>query len=220
MRTIEYHPISALGVVRAHDSVEDFAAAMVKAGAITPEGSLSVGQLAALVDIERRGIYNKLNRPGFVAVDNGPVSAKTYYYLFNEGFGELARSQGHTYYPEHLGPLVSSFPNIPKKVEYSEKRRFSNMDVVGTISSADMEDESPLLIRAVGISDTTLLEGTLGPQMMRMMEEIFKNPLANEARLENALVLLSGVKRWAQRVRTYDAEKQAYIQQQFVNQGE
>lgn len=217
MKITEYVPLSKLGVVRYHESAEEFAGALVRVGAIDPEHSLTVGQIHNITAIAPRGIYNRLERAGFVEVNN-PNGAKTFYYLFNEGFGELAREQGHTYYPEHLGPLVLSFPNMPKRIEvnFADRARGA-VDVKGTVTT-DAEDLMPLLVRAVHIDDSQMLNrrNEIHDDVINIINSVFADPITNSLSLDNALVVLSGIKRWAQNVETYDEEKRAYIKNQFA----
>lgn len=214
----EYVPLSKLSYVRSHSSIEEFAGIMVSLRATDPAGALTATQIGKTTEIDPRGIYNRLSRPGFVTINNGEGNANTYYYLYNDGFGELARQQGHKYYPEHLAPLVTYLPKIPMHVDNRFIARIKdNVDVVGTVKSADdVPDSLPLLVRALGFDDAQLVnDKSISATVTAVMQDIFDNPFDHETKLDNVLVILSGIKRWIQQIRESDKEKREYILEQF-----
>lgn len=213
MKTNSVVPLSALGVVRNHAIIAEFAGILVRMGATSLDGSVRVGQIRKESDIDRKGIYNRLSRPGFVKVDNGPSAANTYYYLFNEGFGDLARSQDEKYYPQHLGPLATSGTKIPSSVTLEGSRYLLKPEVTGTMSTS-IDDAKPLLIRAVGVDDALIISQSALKEAGPLIIQLLENPIGQEITIDNALVLLGGIKRWLQHYNEdYDVEKQTYIKE-------
>ena len=156
------------------------------------------------VAIDRKSVYNRLTRPGFVKViRDGSVA--TFYYLYNDRFGELAKAQGAMYYPKNLGPLADA--RIPAVEELSPS---TDVDITGTIISH--KDDIPLRIRAVNLEDADIVNGSL-TGITEGLVSLLKNPIGKEKELDNALVILSGLRRWMERYEAYDTEKKSFIEE-------
>lgn len=217
MKILETVPMSALGPVHAPETMEEFAGFFVRNNSTLPEQSMTVTQIERLTDMSRRSIYNRLRRPGFVKIQSGPHATASYYYLYSEGFGELAREQGTLYYPKHLGPLVRN-GDIPAVIEFEFQSATPvaiKPEVTGT-ARTDEPDVKPLLVRAVGISDIHVLKGSL-VEALPKIENMLKVPYDNEHDLDNTLVLLAGIRRWVDKFNEYDVEKQNFIRNGMVN---
>ena len=206
-----YASLQKLGIVKSHPEIEDLAGTLVRLGAVSPETSVTVGHIVAASGQNRRSIYNRLTRPGFVTIDNGLGMPNTYYYLYHDDFGDLAKAQGHQYYPEHLGPMATGKNKIIASMSRDMRvTNYGTLDVVGTLS-INSPDANPLVIRALGIDDTVVMRGDMADEAGPLIMDILRNPIGKEATLDNALVLLGGIKRWLEKFEQYDIEKQTYV---------
>ena len=202
--TVEFIPYSQLGVVRNHDSIDFFASQLIAMGAVNITSAVSAGQIIEYTGMGVKSVYNKLTRPGFVKVTRETGGTNHFYYLVTE-FVPLANAQGARNYPKHLGPLAD------RKIKRLESISADNFIV--EVTSGDIEvsdrDKTPVVVRAVSISDTDVIKG-MGVDTEQLLS-LFSNPVLNADSLSTVLVVLAGLYRWVERFRTYDAEKQKYI---------
>lgn len=201
-------PLTSFGYTRHHDAAEDFARIMVKdIGAVSVNSAVTIAEIIEHLKstkrvADRKTVYNKLIRPGYVKVLS-PNAPARYYYLSSIFMG-LAEEQGAQYYPKHTGPLAGR--KIPKVQVINSTQ--SSLDVEGTIPSSF--DAEPLLVRAMGISDENIVGGML-TQSLGGISKVLQNPVGKREILSNAIVLLAGIYRWLDHYEGLDMETQHYI---------
>lgn len=203
-----YLPLSDFNYVRSHDKAEEFAKIMVDMRATTLDSAATVTDIEKYMEsidkpMDRKSIYNKLKRPGIVRVEyaDRPLS---FYYL-SEIFVPLANEQGAEYYPIHLGPLAHR--RIPQTII---KSTGNSPDVTGTLLTSG--DGAPLSVRTVIITSDDIIKHTIA-EALPGITELLQNPVGKRGALDNAMVLLGGIRRWLDSYDLMDAESQAYIQQ-------
>lgn len=197
--------LTSLGYTRHHESAEEFARIMAQEiGAVSVTSAVTIAEIIEHLKnkVDRKTIYNKLARPGYVKV-LAPDSPARYYYL-SSIFMALAEEQGSKYYPKHTGPLAGR--KIPKIQVVNSTQ--SALDIEGTIPSSF--NAEPVSVRAMGISDQNIMEGVL-TESLGGISKVLRNPVGKREILSNAIVLLAGIYRWLDHYEGLDMETQHYI---------